>query len=369
MFFGAYNEKSSIAKVMQDEIDLHPEPSLTSKRRLLVYFITGNPGLIEYYRVFLTQLYDILRVQDPKLDLHIYGSSLAGFEISNDPPRPIAAHNGPPYGLDEQIEISAMRLLDTVKQINDTAGPDAEPFPVVLIGHSVGAYMLLEIIARWQSMANIAESKTAMNIAGGICLFPTVVDIAKSPTGQRMAPLLRIPGFSLLIHLIAKLLFSCMPIFLMIRLVQIITFMPYNAAKTTAAFIQSKHGVRQALFMAHHEMVQMSHDKWSDDLWGVRPLQEAASTAMGKSVVKPAARLRLYFYWGRDDHWIECATRNKLIRTRGRTRLGRRGSVGEENKPLMEIDRNGVPHGFCIRHSEVIAEKVAEYVTEIANGL
>lgn len=118
--------------------------------------------------------------------------------------------------------------------------------------------------------------------------------------------------------------------------------------------------------MAKHEMLQVTDDKWANDLWGARPLQEAASDAMGE---RPAARTKLYFYWGENDHWIARSTRDTLIRTRGRTKSSRRASLGEESKPLMEIDRQGVPHGFCIRHSEVVAEKVAEYVTEIVCGL
>lgn len=174
---------------MQDEINLHTEPRVKTKRRLLVYFITGNPGLIEYYRAFLTRLYDILRVQDPKLDLHIYGTSLAGFQISDSLPKPISASDGPPYGLDEQIDTTALRLFDTVKHINETTEPDDGPLPVVLIGHSVGAYMLLEVLARWQSKSRekAANEIPMMDSVGGICLFPTVVDIAKSPTGRKMA--------------------------------------------------------------------------------------------------------------------------------------------------------------------------------------
>ncbi|KAK5134882.1 hypothetical protein LTR08_005972 [Meristemomyces frigidus] len=348
-----------------DVIDLHPQPSPKTKRRMLIFFMTGNPGLIEYYRVFLTRLYDTLRVQDPKNDLHIYGASLAGFEISE----PIAARSRQPYDLDQEIDTTALRLLDTVKRINKGANDAEGPLPVVLVGHSVGAYMLLEIMARWQAMPKTAEAKQMMDIVGGICLFPTVVDIAKSPSGEKMAAVLKLPGFALIVHLIAKVFLALVPFILLVFLVRIITFMPSDAARTTAAFIKSKHGVRQALYMAKHEMIQLTDDKWSTELWGADPLQEVASAAMGVGAVTPPARPKLHFYWGQNDHWVARSTRNELIRTRGRTRGGRRGSLGEGSKPLMEIDRNGVPHGFCIRHSVPIADKVAEYVTEIADGL
>ena len=121
--------------------------------------------------------------------------------------------------------------------------------------------------------------------------------------------------------------------------------------------------------MAKHEMTQLTDDKWTDELWGGHPLQEAASAAGGADGGISTSRPKLYFYWGQNDHWVARSTRNELIRTRGRTRGECRGSRGEDSKPLMEIDGNGVPHGFCIRHSAPVADKVAEYVMEIADGL
>ena len=121
--------------------------------------------------------------------------------------------------------------------------------------------------------------------------------------------------------------------------------------------------------MANHEMLELTDDKWTDELWGVQTLRDAAPADVSVGTIAPAARTKLYFYWGQNDHWVAQSTRNELIRTRGRSRNGRRGSLGGKHKPLMEIDRHGVPHGFCIRHSAQIAVKVAEYVTEITNGL
>ena len=121
--------------------------------------------------------------------------------------------------------------------------------------------------------------------------------------------------------------------------------------------------------MAKHEMLELTDDKWTDELWGAQTSHIPASAEMNGGLAAGATRTKLYFYWGHNDHWVARSTRNELIRTRGRTRSVRRGSLGGESKPLMEIDTNGVPHGFCIRHSAQIAEKVAEYVTEIANGL
>jgi len=51
--------------------------------------------------------------------------------------------------------------------------------------------MLLEVVARWQAMAPAMRTATGVRLVGGICLFPTVVDIAKSPTGRMAAVSLR----------------------------------------------------------------------------------------------------------------------------------------------------------------------------------
>jgi len=161
-----------------DEIYLGPSSDVDTTKTLLVFYITGNPGLIEYYRLFLTRLHQGLQTRCPELVLHVYGASLTGFEVGNDDHVPIANPKQPPYSLEEQIESTMARLLSTANSMN---GSDSS-LPVVIVGHSVGTYMLLEIISRWQAMRKAGNSR--LNIVGGICLFPTVVDIAKSPSGR-----------------------------------------------------------------------------------------------------------------------------------------------------------------------------------------
>lgn len=54
---------------------------------------------------------------------------------------------------------------------------------VILMGHSVGSYILLEVIRRVREKAKIEEE--AVRIIGGVCLFPTVTHIAKSESGRK----------------------------------------------------------------------------------------------------------------------------------------------------------------------------------------
>ncbi|KAK0247186.1 hypothetical protein LTR91_014072 [Friedmanniomyces endolithicus] len=363
-----------------------------TKKSLLVFFITGNPGLIDYYHVTLNCLFATLCARDSDTELHVCGTSLAGFDTS---PTPKHTSKALPVGLAEQTQYVTGRLISTARIISKQW--DGETIPVVLVGHSIGSYMLLDIIAEWQ--ATPAESRPPMDLVGGICLFPTVVDIAKSPTGRAVAPLLRLPGSTLLVHLIVRLIFYFVPIFIMTLLIRMLTRFELAAAKTTARFLKSKHGVRQGLFLAKDELKTVRSDAWPDSLWGIRPLQEFTSTITDvtnandlrkdsairkrssttttpihtKSLGIPTSLTRLYFYWAADDHWVAVSTRDQLIATRGRHGGGKGevSSLEEACKPVMEIDKHGIPHAFPVvaEHGRAVAGKVAEWIGQITAAL
>lgn len=50
------------------------------------------------------------------------------------------------------------------------------------MGHSVGCYMLLELIQ--QHRGKIEGGEEDFDLIGGILLFPTITDIAESPLGM-----------------------------------------------------------------------------------------------------------------------------------------------------------------------------------------
>jgi len=114
--------------------------------------------------------------------------------------------------------------------------------------------------------------------------------------------------------------------------------------------------------MARDEMFQIDTDIWDEDVWGA-----AADEPQSKH---PHPRPTLRFLFAKKDHWVADQTRDELIRTRGRYSAGGSvqevGGLGEGEhgwKPVMEVDeREGWPHGFCIRHGVPVAERVAGYV-------
>lgn len=186
-----------------------------------IFFISGNPGLISYYHTFLSLLSaqlgwsassssslsritatkgisdsDGALLQSQSQSFRIYGASLGGFEVGTDEDG-VAA--GPAekevYGLQEQIALVEERLRGVMSPNSNRSivkGENSKPKPkVILIGHSVGAYIAMEILRRHREgrveVEGEKDADAAFDIVGGILLFPTVVDIAKSVAGRRIA--------------------------------------------------------------------------------------------------------------------------------------------------------------------------------------
>lgn len=67
-----------------------------------------------------------------------------------------------------------------------TDAPSQRP-RVILMGHSVGTYIAMEVLRRHrENQTTTAAGDSGFDIVGGIMLFPTVMDIANSPAGQKL---------------------------------------------------------------------------------------------------------------------------------------------------------------------------------------
>lgn len=386
---------SSVTPASQIHLRTPPEPGKkTTSRTYLIYFVTGNPGLVEYYRTFLTHLYGLLShntASDRDVEFQVYGRSLSGFEMNNAEIKTMKWRKQPPYGLQDQIRHSEDELADLVEEVKEQGAKDVR---VILVGHSVGAYISLEIIRRLRAHGMAGEDFET-RVVGAIGLFPTVVDIARSESGMKASvsgfqhsceegptsiwrrlftlllstytndftqPFLKNSNFATFAALFVNFLTFLLPISLIANLIAKFMDFPSDAAQTTAAFVKSPHGIHQALHMARDEMFQIDTDIWDEEIWGA-----AASEPATKH---PHPRPILRFLFAREDHWVADATRDALIHSRGRFSRGdgvdEIEGQGENWKPIMEIDeREGWPHGFCIRHGVPVAERVAGYVRTI----
>ncbi|RDW74310.1 bifunctional triacylglycerol lipase/ester hydrolase [Aspergillus mulundensis] len=364
-----------------------PSDSLLSPWPITIYFISGNPGLISYYQLFLSLLSSNIASSQAarQSGVHIVGHSLAGFELEpkstgkrvptlQNHEKQTPQESGKAkhiHNLEEQICFVQSRLDGHMRRLRRDSDPvstndldldvASEKPKVILIGHSVGTYIAMEILRRHRERQNSGTASNAegdadadFDIVGGIMLFPTVLDIAKSPSGQKLTFLLRIiPQFALLVSLFARILTALLPTGMLRGLVRsVMRAPPESAVELTTKFLKSKHGVRQALHMAADEMRNITSDQWSDDVWGV---SRSTPTAGEKS--QPLSRL--YFYFGRNDHWVAEQTREEILAARG----GLHAETG--HGPKMIVCEESVPHAFCLRHNETMANKVADMVQEI----
>lgn len=190
-------------RALEDEIDFTVpyDPGLAPpSRHILVFFVAGNPGLIEYYRNYLADLATLLARrtrQDgvPAKDVryHVHGASLAGFDLSPKSRRRLSSRpkHAPPFSLDEIKQDLIGRVQDKARSIADAYRVDKRQISVILIGHSVGAWLLLETVAWYQDARSRSSKEDSLEhlplpdvrIVGGILLFPTVIELSRSPSG------------------------------------------------------------------------------------------------------------------------------------------------------------------------------------------
>jgi pimeloyl-ACP methyl ester carboxylesterase len=212
----------------------------------LIFFITGNPGLISYYDTFLASLNYLLSSESP-LDGYlsptflIFGQSLAGFE---DEDVPLKSKGGAPYRLTEEIDFTLDALKGQKIPGGDRKGEDFDG--IVLIGHSVGSYILLEILRKLRDAEHLGSR---IRIRGGILLFPTITHISKSPNGKKLGSLLRIPDFPRSVSIQTQWFLWLFPRIVLKWLVGLVTGMSQDAVETTAKFLTSRNGVLQALYV------------------------------------------------------------------------------------------------------------------------
>jgi hypothetical protein len=179
--------KMPSAPASQIHLRTPPQPGKkTAHRTYIIYFLTGNPGLVEYYRTFLTHLYGVLSrdtASDRDVEFQVYSRSLSGFEMNRADIRTTKWRKDPPYGLQDQIWHSEDFLTDMVEHVKEQGAKDVR---VILVGHSVGAYISLEIIRRLRAQG-MAGDDFEKRVVGAVGLFPTVVDIARSESGMKAA--------------------------------------------------------------------------------------------------------------------------------------------------------------------------------------
>ncbi|KAG9252956.1 uncharacterized protein F5Z01DRAFT_658884 [Emericellopsis atlantica] len=247
-------------------------PSANPSSKSLIYFITGNPGLVKYYEPFLTLLSSLTHGSHA-----IYGRDLFGF----------SQEDTTLYDLEEQIECIYTDLRAQIK-----AGGYEN---VILMGHSVGTYIAVEIIARSLARADLT-------IQGAILITPTLTELGKSPRGKQLGRLMHWPVISNNAYIVAKgFLFTLPDVCIKWVLGTIMGFTP-AAAEVTRNFLRSSQGVREALHLGVSEIHTIKEDVWADEVF---------------QVAEAGGVKRLFALYADEDYWVDDEVRQVLVKRRG----------------------------------------------------
>ncbi|ORX57291.1 hypothetical protein BCR36DRAFT_367357 [Piromyces finnis] len=126
--------------------------------RTVVIIVPGSPGVINYYRRFMGQIYD---VWDKQIDIY-------GIEHMGHTDRKLEGNNVL-FSNQQQIE-SKIAFFDKLKAKPEYSHPNTKFY---LIGHSLGAYMVLRLF----------EERPNSGITKSFLLFPAIHEIEKTPRG------------------------------------------------------------------------------------------------------------------------------------------------------------------------------------------
>ncbi|KAI1454224.1 hypothetical protein F4805DRAFT_469569 [Annulohypoxylon moriforme] len=315
----------------------------SQSRNILIFFISGNPGLVDFYEPFLSTLRRLLdeTASQQRARFQIYGQDLAGFRDDDHEP---FTQQRKPHDLEYQIQY----LLAALSRLRVESGPrKGLPYDeVLLIGHSVGAYIALELFHR---LFRDQELAPQVNPTSGILLFPTIHHISSSPNGKKLDLLRRTPVLGDNAYRIAQAFLHLVPQSTLHWFVGKVMRSPPHATEVTTRWLKSRDGVWQTLHMGMDEMKVIGENHWDDELW------EIAHDAKAHDKVVP----KFFFFFGaRNDDWVANHYRDEFIRTREK----------QVDRTRLIVDEGNIPHAFCLDHSEMVAEKVSAWINQLYNA-
>ncbi|EXJ62874.1 hypothetical protein A1O7_03316 [Cladophialophora yegresii CBS 114405] len=432
--------------------------ALKSQLRL-VFFITGNPGLVAYYHPFLSFVVRDLteqkreRCADADADVVVVvGMSLGGFDVRSTHgthggegarkrrgggagagsyskadshpgsrsrsdsaslheweeqrllyPATFKRGGGKLFTLRDQVDLSYARVEDLVDRIQHEQDGQPVEVDVVLMGHSVGAYICLEVVRLWherhtagQDIQTSSNTSTPAKVTlssrsaplwsptACILLTPTIQDIHLSPSGLIATPLLtNLPFLPFLAQILVRsVLLRLVPASWFAALVSRVTGMQpgSHGLEATLVFLRSEEGVEQALHMASWEMEEIRQNRWGTEVWGASHGETLAVAAEEKRYPSP----RLFFWFSKDDHWVAEMTKKAIIEGQAPgTAVHRRHVAGsaetaETDEIAVQVDgtketfgasptirileSEGLQHAWCLAQSEIVAKGVRQWL-------
>ncbi|KAJ7991200.1 hypothetical protein DPEC_G00294780 [Dallia pectoralis] len=272
------------------------------------YYISldGNPGVVGFYKTFLQTLYRAFGRHYP-----VWAVSHAGhcevpdtMDIIDDPS---VMATGDVFGLNGQVEHKLAFLRDHVTR--DTG--------LVLIGHSIGCYIILEMMKR----------DPELQVRKSVMLFPTIERMAVTPQGRVMTPVLcRLRYVAYLPIFLLSLLPDLLKTFLVKLVFRRLRSLDQSIVLPTVRLINVDTAAN-AMYMANQEMLEVL---------------ERDNTTINQNLDK------LVFYYGAADHWCPVQYYQEIKRDfpNGDIRLCSRG----------------IRHAFVLDAGKEVADMIVEWI-------
>lgn len=300
MSINAYNKSGFPCSIYH----LPPKQENDDSENPLYIFISGNPGLLEFYVDFLTL------IQEKKPEWEILGISHAGMNSCDTIECPV-------YSLEEQIQHN----VNVIKSFS------SEKRQLIIMGHSIGAF-----IAQKVAMHEDLEGRV---IQVGL-LTPTVIDIHLSEKGTKLTLINKwCPNFHAYVALLSWIFFEkLLPVSATRWIVS--TFVDKLKTRMGAAvlvLLTNSRFVLQALGLAAQEM-KLVRSNW-----------EFQRKFVGMC---NSENISIWMLFSKSDHWVSDKTRQDLI------------DFYEDNcsSKNLEIDISElIEHAFVRKHTEIVIDK------------
>ncbi|ONK77496.1 uncharacterized protein A4U43_C02F7180 [Asparagus officinalis] len=273
-------------------LEIHSE-----EPRMHIVFVPGNPGVISFYKDFVESLYELLDGNASITAICHIAHTRKDWE------------RGRMFSLQDQIN----HKVDFIKQELQTNGP-----PLILVGHSIGSYICIEVFKRLPQQVRFA-----------IGLYPFLLTV-DSPKLSRIAKLARSSFLSASFSYFVSLL-GFFPAWLSRALVKrtIGQSLSSTAIDATCSHLLQYHTWRNVLFMAMTEFAELSEELD----WAFMKKQQD----------------QIAFLYGIDDYWAPLSVLEEISR----------------QVPAIElsIEKEGHTHSFCC--TEAGSVWVAQFVANL----
>lgn len=291
---------------------IHIPPTDVTRDNPLFIWVPGNPGLLEYYQRFLQKVH----IKNPTWE--VLAISHAGTVIETSQLKRLE-HRTPIYDLNQQIN----HKIEVINKYSKN--PDRK---LIIMGHSVGAYMCQRIVTSPKLMGTVIKM--------GL-VTPTVIDIYKSSHGvlftkafERVGKLYEYLPF--LSDLVFNKLIPAYWTKLLIFYVMGCSWEDYHIILGTYLLLTQRETLRQVLGLASVEMKQI-RDDW--------PFQEYLINYCKQNGIE------IWFLFGNNDHWVSESTRAELIAFYKER--------ATENKLQIDVN-NRIKHSFVVADVDLIVD-------------